>query len=281
MKTLFLFTMFLVFSGVSTEIELTDAVDQNKIKVESKFNNLGKDGLSLTITNLSNESLTLSLSPGTIFIPSNEGDQTLINVEEKVFVFAPKQTRTVLSDGYCIQLKHRCPSQSNTFKITKNNNANLASTVSFITKNKVSQGNIQSALWAVTDGEDIGSIERINEADKELRKHIALLTKKKDPWYDKPQITYATPGNQIQRSSTTLEGMLTINATEKMNVMLTVENEANEVKMKINKVLALEKNSENSFNFRVKVSSWEVGKYKVVIRKIGTNEKVTQFDFTV
>ncbi len=281
MKALIFFTLFLVFSGSSTGIDLADAVSQKKIKVESKFNQLGKDGLTLTITNTTTQSLTINITPGTLFIPDNEEEQTLINVEEKVIALAPQQKKTIVTDGYCIQLSHNCPSEINTFKIAKNSNSNLMSTIHFMTQNKVSQSNIQSALWAVTDGSDIGSIAALTDADKALRKHIATLTKRVDPWYNKAQQTIANPGMQIQRNSVSIEGQLKINATDKMNVYMTVENDKNEVQMEFDQSLELEKNSENSFNFKVKVSSWETGKYHVVIRKSGTKEKITQFDFTV
>ncbi len=281
MKALILFTLLLVFSGNTTVIDLADAVNQKKIKVESKFSNLGQGGLSLTITNTSTLPLTINIAPGTIFIPDNDENQTLINVEEKVIALAPQQKKTIVSDGYCIQLSHNCPTENNSFKVAKNSNPNLISTINFMTKNKVSQSNIQAALWAVTDGEDIGSIAPLTEADKGLRNHIATLTKRTNPWYNKAQHTVANPGMQIQRNSVSLEGMLKINVTEKMIVLVTVENDKNEVKMKMPSPLELDKGSENSFSFKVKVSNWEVGKYHVVVRKKETNAKIKQFDFTV
>ena len=86
---------------------------------------------------------------------------------------------------------------------------------------------------------------------------------------------------QIQRNSISLEGLLKIKPTQTIKVLVTVENDKNEVQMKMNKVLELTKDTENSFNFKVSVSNWEVGKYKVIVRKEGTKEKVAQFDFTV
>lgn len=281
MKALFLFTLFFVFSGVSTGIDLANAVNQKKIKVESKFSSLGKDGLMLTITNLSTQPLTINLSPGTVFIPDNDDSQTLINVEEQIIVLAPQQKKTIISNGYCINLNKHCPSDINIFKVAKTDNANLISTINFLIQNKVSQSNIQSALWAVTDGEDIGSIEALTEGDKGLRNHIATLTKRTNPWYNKTQQTVANPGMQIQRNSISLEGLLKIKPTQTIKVLVTVENDKNEVQMKMNKVLELTKDTENSFNFKVSVSNWEVGKYKVIVRKEGTKEKVAQFDFTV
>ncbi|HRO76692.1 MAG TPA: hypothetical protein PLP27_11155 [Crocinitomicaceae bacterium] len=281
MKALILFTLFLLASsGVST-LDLTDAVTQKKVTIKSSFSQLGNDGITLQISNTSAETINLKIASGTLFYPESDDEQVLMNVDEQMIALAPKQSKTVVVDGYCTMLSKNCPSKTNNFKVAKNTQTNLNSFVNFLKTNKVSKENYQSAIWAITDNEDIAAIDPKTEADKALRKHIATMTNRKDPWYNRAQNIVATPGVQIERRSANIDGMLEINPATTMEIAVTVEDDKGNIKMQMPKTIRLDKGIQNSFSFNVKVGNWEVGKYHVMLRKVGTKEKIKQFDFTV
>lgn len=271
-----------IFIAINTfaVTDILDAINSKKISVKVNYSRLGKAGIHLTITNLSIEQLTIKVKPGIIFTPSNEGEQTLMNVEEALIAIAPQKNASKDVGGYCIMLHKAAPSLTESFKIDIVKQANLLSFLSFIKTTKVSEGNYQSAIWAITDNEDIASIEPISDGDTKLREHISTLTGRKNPWYSKPQTITANPGQMIVRKSVAIEGTLSVSTTTTYDVFVSVENSKGEVKMKL-EPMTLDKNSDNSFNFKVSASRWEVGNYKVVIRKVSDNKEVKRFDFTV
>lgn len=281
MKKLVLFFVA-IFIAINTfaVTDILDAINSKKISVKVSYSRLGKAGIHLTITNLSIEQLTIKVKPGVIFTPSNEGEQTLMNVEEALIAIAPQKNASKDVGGYCIMLHKAAPSLTESFKIDIVKQANLLSFLSFIKTTKVSEGNYQSAIWAITDNEDIASIEPISDGDTKLREHISTLTGRKNPWYSKPQTITANPGQMIVRKSVAIEGTLSVSTTTTYDVFVSVENSKGEVKMKL-EPMTLDKNSDNSFNFKVSASRWEVGNYKVVIRKVSDNKEVKRFDFTV
>jgi hypothetical protein len=261
-------------------LDLVDAVNQKKVSVKFTYSSLGKDGMKLTVTNLTVGQLSLTVTPGTIFIPEDDGEQTLMTVEEALIALAPQKTASKLVGGYCIMLSKHAPNLGRSFKIGRVSNQNLISFLDFVKTNPVSKDNYQSAIWSISDNEDIASIDPINEADKKLREFIAKMTNRKNPWYSKPQQITVNPGQLIERKSVNINGILEVKVTESYDVYVVVENSKGEVKMKL-PVMSLDKNSDNSFQFKVEASRWEVGDYKVVIRKVSDNKEVKRFDFKV
>lgn len=281
MKILFTSLLFVLSIFSVNALHLEQAISEKKVTVKTNFNFLGKQGITLTILNNTTSPLKIEIPAGTIFEPENEDEQTLMNVEEKILAMKPKETTVVEVDGYCIMADKRCPKTANNFTISHVNHQNLNSFLGFIQKEKVSEMNLQAAIWAITDNEDIGAIEPTLDGDVKLREHISKMTGRENPWYTRKQEIIATPGEVIQRRSADVRGELEIFAQNNMKVIMTVENDQNEVKVKFKNVMKLVKNSENSFNFRIRVNTWEVGNYRVVIRKADTNEEVKRFDFEI
>lgn len=279
-KTCLIFLSFLFALNLFAEEDILEAIQQKKITVKFSYTQLGKDGLKMTVTNLTKSKLSLSLSPGTLFIPKDSSEQTLMNVDEEFFVLEPAKNATKMVDGYCIHLSKSAPSLSQTFTMGQTKNANLISMLSFIKSHPVTESNYQAAIWAITDHSDIASIDPITDADAQFRKHIATITHRKDPWYSKPQTIVANPGEQIQRNSVHISGVIEIHADKTYEVYLTVENSKGEVKMKL-KPMTIQKDWDNSFEFKVKAAKWEVGDYKVIIRRVSDNKEVKHYDFSV
>lgn len=277
-------TLFIVFLALTlntfASLDLIDAINQKKVTVKYTYNHLGITGMKLTITNLTTQQLALSVLPGTIFIPENDGEQTLMNVDEALIALAPQKTVSKDVNGYCIMLSKAAPNLGRAFKIGRVSNQNLISFLDFLKTNKITKDNYQAAIWAISDNEDIASIEPITDADNKLREFIAKMTNRKNPWYSKPQTIVANPGQMIERKSVNINGMLEVKVTDSYDVIVTVENSKGEVKMKL-PPMTLDKNSDNSFQFKVEASRWEVGDYKVVIRKKSDNKEVKRFDFKV
>ncbi|MBN9295107.1 MAG: hypothetical protein J0G96_14105 [Flavobacteriia bacterium] len=282
MKTLTLIFLFLSVLGTSTApVNISDALKQHKIKIKTSFNQLGKDGIALVLTNPGTQTISIKIPAGTIFHPESDEEQTLMNVEEMLISLAPQQTKKINTGGYCTMLKKHCPKSENAFKIEETNNEKLLSFIDFLKTNTVSPDNYQAAIWALTDNEEISSILPLTEADKKLREHIAKLTNRKNPWYSSEQQVQAEQGRPIQRNRVDIQGELFVKLQENTEFTVSVENAAHEVKLEMPGTHLIEKNVENSFSFKVSVKEWEIGKYSVVLRKKSNKAKIAFHDFNV
>ena len=201
MKSLLIIAILLfTFKGLAASIEINEAIKTSKIKVSSHYERLGDKGLTLTITNLTSGVLSISIPAGTTFKSSDE-EQELINIEEEFLALNQKEMKTVKVGGYCMELDKIAPRLENNFKVGKTKNTLLLSLIEFLKTNKPSPSNYQEAVWAITNGEPISSIEVMNESDEKLRSHIAKLTNRPNPWYSKDQKTTIEPGRPIERNS--------------------------------------------------------------------------------
>lgn len=274
-------TSLWAFTGLTSTIEITEALKQGKIKVATTYQSLGEKGLLLTVKNNGTQPLTISIPSGTTFSPDENNEQVLMNIDEERLALSGSQTKTIQVDGYCTQRNKSAPSLNNNFKIGKTNNTLLLSFLDFLKSNKPTSSNYQSAVWALTDNESIASIEPLTPADQQLRDHIAKLTKRENPWYSSGQQLNIMPGHPIQRSIVNIKGNLEVKLSESTQFEVIVVNSNNQEMMRMPKDQFIEKNIDHSFRFSISVQGWEVGTYHVVLRKKSDQSNIASFAFEV
>lgn len=101
------------FSGVATTIEINEALKLGKIKAVPTYKKLGNKGISLKISNVSNQPLTVSIPGGTTFSPGGNEEQVLMNIEEVQLVLNGGETKSVLVGEVTV------PSSVNWFHVWK------------------------------------------------------------------------------------------------------------------------------------------------------------------
>lgn len=283
MKSLFISIslIFWVFCSAASTIDITEAIKLGKIKVAPTFSKLGHKGITLTVSNITPQSMNIAIPGGTTFSPAGEDEQILMNIEEVQLALNAGETKSVLVGGYCTQLRNTTPSLDNTFKIGKTSNALLLGFLDFLKTNKPSPTNYQAAVWALTDNESIASIEVMNPADQQLREYIAKQTSRSNPWYSNKQQIHAEPGRIIQRNSVSITGDLEFSLNETTHFEIVVVNSNNEVKMGLPSKEPIIKNIKHTFRFSVTVRGWESGQYHVLIRKKSDGSKIASYPFEV
>lgn len=281
MKSLLIIVVLLfTFKGIAASIEINEAIKTSKIKVSSHYERLGDKGLTLTITNLTAGVLSISIPAGTTFKSSDE-EQELINLEHELLALNQKEVKTIEVGGYCMELNKIAPRLESNFKVGKTKNTLLLSLLEFLKTNKPSPSNYQEAVWAITNGEPISSIEVINEADKELRSHIAKLTNRPNPWYSKDQKTSIEPGRPIERSSISVSGNMEVSLPVDTPFKFVVLDDKGNEKAVIQPKASIIKNVEHSFRFALTVAGWNKGKYKIVLKRLSDNSSIKTFDFEI
>ena len=152
------------YSYMSLPVELIQAIQDKKISVSviSTGSYSGKC-IQLNIKNLTNLPYTLSIAAGTIFIPEDEGEQTILVPQKNIIALHPSETKRTLVDGFCTELKDRCPQTSSTFSISKNRNQALGDLVQFMAPLKnLDESLIQQSIWCITDGESPSNLSSVN-----------------------------------------------------------------------------------------------------------------------
>ncbi|MCO5258808.1 MAG: hypothetical protein M9916_01570 [Crocinitomicaceae bacterium] len=281
MKFLLTLAILLCWSiGLASSIEINEAVKTGKIKVQTKYEQLGHKGVMLTISNLSSAALSITVPPGTTFKASDE-EQELLNIEEQLIALNSKETKTVEVGGYCTQLSKIAPRLESKFNVGKTKNALLIAFLDFLKTNNPSKTNYQNAVWALTDRESISSIEVKNDADNKLREFIAKQTNRTNPWHTNVQNMNVVPGRPIERRTMAVSGHLDVTTTKDIPFHFVVVNDRGEEKQIINTNQTIEKNIKNTFRFALTVQGWEKGKYKINIQSKEDGSIIKAFDFEI
>lgn len=268
------------FCGVASTIEITEAVRLGKIKVTPAYQSLGSKGMLLTVKNNGTQQMTVSIPGGTTFIPPS-GEQVLMNVKDELLVLGNNETKKIYVGGYCTQLGNVAPRLESNFKIAKTTNKLLLSFLDFLKTNKPHPDNYQAAIWALTDNASIADIVRNTNDDNKLRDHIATLTKRKNPWNENGQQLSVTPGQPIQRNTVDVKGNLDVTLQENANFDIIVVDSSNEEKMRFPREQFIQKNVPYQFRFSLSVQGWQVGTYRVILKKKTDGSTIASFDFQV
>src|SRR6478609_872006 len=135
-KRAFILTLAIVavfissYCYMSLPIELIQAIRDKKISVvvTSTGNYSGKC-MELQVENLTNVPYALTIAAGTIFIPEDEGEQTILVPQKNILVLQPSETKLTTVGGYCTELRDRCPRTSSSFTISKTTNQALTNLI--------------------------------------------------------------------------------------------------------------------------------------------------------
>ncbi|MBW7866729.1 MAG: hypothetical protein H3C31_00220 [Brumimicrobium sp.] len=280
MKTSLLILTIAISFVLRANEDFLEAISQNKVSYSISYKSFGEKGISLNIKNLTANVISLSIAPGTIFLPESDDEQTLMNADEQLIVLRPKAEDFVLVDGYCINYNKLAPSEESTYKIKKTNNPNLIALLDYFKQNPISKDNYQAAIWAVSDNEDIAYIEPITESDKGVRELIAKMTNRPNPWYSKDEKIEVEPRQVIARGSSVVEGILSMTPEKDVEVYVTVEN-SNMEQIRDYPGMKFDKGWSTNLRFKIAVSGWEKGNYTATIRDKATGEGLKTFEFSI
>lgn len=274
MKTLLNFCVIAViavafasFSFADNAVTLDAAIAQNKVQATVlPFGDAGYSaGLRVNVKNISGKSLKLIMPKGTIFVPDNGEEQTLVTSGDELFALGAGQEKQIVRPGFCTELHDHGSGEESTFKLGMSKNEKLLSIIGFMDSLKITDEDvIQHAVWSVTDNSSIGYID-IGDTTKErlLRERLVSLTGQKMPWYETDSRIERTPEREFVIRSTTVEGELSFYSKEAVDMQGMVKDSTGKiVHTNPNRITGPHGNV--TFWYKLSVQGWEAGKYYVV-----------------
>jgi len=234
--------------------------------------------VALTITNLSSSPLSITIPGGTVFKPSEEGDQDLIIAESQVIAVNAKATNKSIADGFCMEAHDSAPTADNSMKITRTTNDNLRALTGFLEKKGYEPSTIQEAVWAVSDGSSISYIGNADPKDKELRTFLSTLTKQPDPWYNTEQEVVVREDRRIETNPISVNGMLQFESDGQVKIREVVKNAAGTV-MNTSDEIEFPKKGKWTYKFRLTVQGWEKGDYTIAV--MNGSKELQVFPFSI
>ena len=262
----------------TTELLFSDACKFRKIKSLQKSNgsHSGKS-VVVDIQNLTTSSLTLRIPAGTIFEPSNEGEQTLLTVKDQIVSVLPKVKTNITIEAYCCQANDASPRETSSFVVNKTTNPKLQKLVDFIKKIDVNY--FQNMVWTASDNHSVAAIPNLTPVDKEIRKFLCELTNQKETWYAASQTESLDQNGYIVRNTTEVGGKYRFSCLKNTYIHEEIHKETGGVVMRSQKRRALWDGPVES-TFHIRVKGWIKGNYflKVMDDK---NQVLTSYEFEV
>lgn len=275
MKTFIISCVFAVFAVVSASfgfaesgIPLAQAVAEGKVQTTVlPFGDKGySNGLRVDVKNISGKSIRLIMPKGTIFVPDNGGEQTLITSGDEIFALNAGQTRQIVRKGFCTELHDHGSKAESTFALSFSKNANLLNVLALMDSLRITDEDfIQHTVWCITDGSPVGYVEMNADTAKAriVRQRICALTHQEMPWYNTESEIVRTPEQEFVIEAKEITGEIVINS----DVPITLQGQ---VKDSNGKVLYTNPNQshapdgETTFDYTLHVEGWAKGTYYVV-----------------
>ncbi|MCF6280484.1 MAG: hypothetical protein L3J14_09080, partial [Flavobacteriaceae bacterium] len=163
-QTIFLTTfLFLIFSNSSTpvvrEFSIFDAI--NNKSITAQFESIGKYSgnsvYSMLVNNTSSD-IKLLIPAGTLYIPENDGEQTLIQLEDDFIVIHKNETIIHRFSGFCTEFNDRVPTTQNSMRIAQNKNQKLGKLIQYMKGKDIDHEAYKGAVWEITDNEKFSNI---------------------------------------------------------------------------------------------------------------------------
>jgi hypothetical protein len=175
----------------------------------------------LKIENLTNVPYTLTVAAGTIFIPEDEGKQTILVPQKNVIALQPAATKSTFIGEYCTELKDHCPQTSSTFTISKNASQPLTGLIQFIAPLKnLDESLLQQSIWCITDGESPSNVTGDDAVNtKALRTFLFKRTGQTDTWYSTKRVPEIAADHSIVNNALEVTGKIDIKANKPMELI--------------------------------------------------------------
>ena len=167
-----------VLTGRANITGLKTAMERGQVKVVAitTGRNYHSKALRLRISNTTKERLQLSIEPALIFAPVQPEFQDLVLPAEEMIALAPGATAEIEVQTFCGKLHASAPGGNLIYKLWKQGDSTMIKVTQYIRKHSLYDGLGQSAIWALTDGNDLDGIID-PERPKISAELLALMTK--------------------------------------------------------------------------------------------------------
>ncbi|MGB0914521.1 MAG: hypothetical protein ACPGVI_00545 [Crocinitomicaceae bacterium] len=260
-------------------LSLIDAIENKTVTAEiTSSGNYSGNCIDITLKNNTNYPLKLTSEGGTNFNPVDEGEQTLIQLEDIFLALKPNGTYQGKIPAFCSEASDRCPSTATAMTPTKNKRSKLNELVAYLKGKQVPKTTYQDAVWCVSDNKPISNIENSNKASKDLRVYLAGLTGQKNSWFSSPQHVQVDESGNFNYETVNINGALEFDCTKGAKVRQDIMKANGDPMFESDKTMTAQ-STHIKYSFRMSVKGWEKGDYYVKIHD-GTN-LLAKYDFTI
>jgi len=262
-----------------TEITLKNALSQRLVECTATSNGgHSNESVIFSITNKTNKAYRLKIPAGTTFQPADNGEQTLIQLEDDFIVLEGNQSSSKNLSAYCTEASDRCPTASSTFSLASNETPQINKLIQHIKANKTNSHNFQDAVWAITDNHSISNIYHEGDDAKKLREYLSELTGQENPWYNSPHEYEVQEDRTIRRNVKEIVGEIAFTCKPGTTIFEDI--------CKADGTIMFSHENRNKpphgnvrYEFKLKVTNWPQGDYYINIRS--TEETIEKFEFSI
>lgn len=260
-------------------IHIQDAIQQGIISFTATSNGgHSEESVHLQMNNNTDKTIRIKIPAGTTYQPSEDDEQTLIQLNDDVLVLNPKQKRSKNLSAYCTEASDRCPSHESTFAISSTKDVHIKKLIEHLKNNPSNKLDYQDAVWTITDGHSLSNIYRDDLHSKKLRLFLADLTGQENPWYNSPHDYTLNEDRTIRRDVHEIKGELAFSCAPGTTIIEEV--------CRADGTVMLSHENPNKvpygtvrYEFKLKTTNWPKGEYYVMIRS--TEKDIQKFEFVI
>ena len=269
-KILFLLSLVFVLLSLKNDykpLTIKEALKRNLISYNIKGLG-GHQGecVDITIKNTSNIDTTFYFESGRKLISKDASIQDILIIKPFEFMLASGGEINFKGFGFCCQAHNSSPNENSEFEIGNLKNIKLTALANYLHTNKYKEGQMQDAIWVVSDSNPISSIfVPIDDAKAErkmmdLKLYVAKLMdiSTKNLWYS---LEYKTDTNQLfTGDASILKGKFDFRISHYSQGFIAVFNSRNELITYISKNQSFSSRM-YTYPIHLDVGNWKKGKY--------------------
>lgn len=261
-------------------IDLEKAIELNLIKVEFVSNgSYSGSSLKMNVNNLNSKRLVIRVKEGTYFAAPNDEEQNLLVPQEELIVLEPKSSKEHVLNGFCTNMSLSAPESGGLFKLSKPQIKGLAEFLVLVKGKKLENYTLQSAIWALTDNEEVSNVDGENQADVDLiRKELFKIAGQKETWYKSRQEYAIADDRSINTETLAINGKLSFQTVKGAIIHEEIYSSEGKLLFKLPETTT-KLGGIVEYEFNLKVKGWKKGDYEV--RLMDNNKLVKTFDFKV
>lgn len=273
-KTFFsIYVSLILFSGqalATDDIPLREAIQNKMVQLHAVADRVDEDThLSLRISNLSAERISVVCGPGLLLEPEDPDFQNMLMTEPLIVQLPARSEKSLIVKVYCTEVDDRFPTEDLSYRLSAAVDEQLLSLAKYIHERPALhalESTIQSAVWAVSDEYGLSHIyhDEVNEVE-DLRTFCSDLTGIEDVWYDMETDYSVNEEGMLVSEPLTIKGELTLTTKIQMKVQTFLVNEKGEEVWSPDRTLTVPK-GEVGLWFELTVENWPVGTYTVLYK---------------
>ena len=213
-KTLVLAITLCIYGFANAKLPtytLAEAIQKKLITVqimgadETQLNSSSHYGkcIQMALTNTTSQSFKIKLTAGQQFEPDDSTIQNMMVTEGELFVLAPRKKHKGYINAMCVQHHDGGPNKTVKFTMGSMSNGHLLGIAQLVEKHKYFNETAQSAVWCISDGEDISTIQNDEDTTMTyiLQKFVSEATGQPMP----TKQVHAQPAKRYSKTTVTFE----------------------------------------------------------------------------